>query len=33
MNCNVINNNDKDVVNENIRRFWSIYSYGINPKS
>ena len=33
MNCNVINRNDIDVLNENIKRFWSIDSYGINPKS
>ena len=33
MNCNTINSNDIDVLNENIKRFWSIDSYGINPKS
>ena len=32
MNCSVINSNDIDVLNENIRRFWSIDSYGIIPK-
>ena len=32
MNCNVINSNDIDVLNENIKRFWSIDSYGIIPK-
>ena len=31
-NCNVINSNDVDVRNENMKRFWSIDSYGINPK-
>ena len=33
INCNVININDIDVLNKNIKRFWSINSYGINPKS
>ena len=33
INCNVININDIDVLNKNIKRFWSIDSYGINPKS
>ena len=32
MNCSVINSNDIDVLNENIKRFWSIDSYGIIPK-
>ena len=33
MNCNVINSDDIDVLNENIKTFWSIDSYGTNPKS
>ena len=33
MNCNVIKSNDIDVLNENTKRFWSIDSYGIIPKS
>ena len=33
INCNVININDIDVLNKNIKRFWSIDSYGINTKS
>ena len=33
MNCSFVNSNDKDVLNENIKKFWSIDSYRIIPKS
>ena len=33
MNCNIINSNDIDALNENIKRFWSFGWYGIIPKS
>ena len=33
MNCSFVNSNDKYVLNENIKKFWSIDSNRIIPKS
>ena len=33
MNCVVINSNDIDFLNKNIKKFWSIVSYGIISRS
>ena len=33
MNCTVINNNDIDFLNKNIKKFWSNFSCGIISRS